>query len=250
MRGNPARTAIRRFVSLLAIGLGLAGPADALQREAVPVPDDLGESDWAAASTCATTYYNICTGWVWIWDGWETGDVVGITLGSCSRNDPHQLLDTVNLYAWEAAPSGYGLTGTLTVSRQDANGCPGAPVASQPLLPATGNNVIALGLPMVDVTLTYRHGGETTPEFYEDPTTWVTDHPGAGPTGPTACGLCYPTTRTPHSFLFALQDEILCPGQPFDSGTCTPELYGWGATYRIVDYVEPSSWAKVKHLYR
>ena len=82
----------------------------------------------------------------------------------------------------------------------------------------------------------------------------ATDHPAAGPTGPQACGLCFPSTRSTHTFLYGTPASPLCPGEPLNDGVCDAELLGWSVTYACVhdgpDAVEQASWGAIKNLYR
>jgi len=82
-----------------------------------------------------------------------------------------------------------------------------------------------------------------------NPASIATDHPAAGPTGPAACGACYPTTRVSHSFYWGNAASPLCPGSALNDGVCDAEfLIEIVAT--CTDYILPESWAAVKQLYR
>ena len=45
-------------------------PADALEKRPARAPD---RDAWTESSTVTIGYYNICTGWVWVWSGWSAG---------------------------------------------------------------------------------------------------------------------------------------------------------------------------------
>ncbi len=220
--------------------------ASALERSAVAM-DERSVDDWAAGLTCTTTYYNTCTGWLWTWSGFEAGETVGMVLESCAL-DLDYLISTT-LYAWSGAPSDYGFTGTASLHVRDPSDCPAGLIFSQPLLPVTGFNTIQWGgIPLNDgAVVTYTHSESPLPQ----PIVWPSDHPAAGPTGPAACGLCYPTERVTHSFTYGTTTSPLCPGSPLDDGICHAEWFLWSAAYLSgIDYVEPRSWARVKHLFR
>ncbi len=222
--------------------------APALEKSAVPMTEGRGNDGWAAGGTCSVSYYNTCNGWLWTWSGWSPTDIVGMTLDRCDPADNLSTLVATNLYAWSGAPSNYGFTGTVTLSNADANGCPTDAIASTPLLPASGNNIQLWGVPADGhMVVTYEHADAAFP----DPIVWPTDHPAAGPTGPAACGTCYPTTRTLHSFYYGNATTALCPGSPLDDGVCGAEWLLWAAGYTGAPISRgQSSWGTVKSLYR
>ncbi len=232
---------------VLLAALILCAPGLALEKTAAVAPVDLADRDWAAGTTCSISYYNICTGWIWLWSGWSAGDVVGMVLEPCCPPDNDTFLVGTDMYAWSSTPSGYGFTGTVGI--WDApGGCPTALLAAQPLLPVSGLNTLFWGVPVTGThVLAYEHGISAFP----DPTIWVSDHPAAGPTGPAACGFCYPTTRVAHSFYFGTVASPLCPGSTLNDGVCDSEWYGWFAAYACEPVsVDPSSWGSIKNLYR
>jgi hypothetical protein len=146
---------------------------------------------------------------------------------------------------------GYGFTGSVDVWAADAQGCPtGSSLASQTLLPASGWNTLTFA--NVDVpssfVITYTLG-PGTPGGVADPLAVVTDHPAAGPTGAVACGTCYPTTRTIHSYYFGTPGTAVCPGSPFDDTICFAELL-FGAFLQCPVPVSETSWTQIKALYR
>ncbi len=241
-------TALRSLTGSLI--LLAATSASALEKTAVPL-SDRSPSDWSAGFTCTMSFYNTCTGWLWTWSGWAATETIGMTLTDGCYSGPWQpeTLIATRLYAWSGAPSGYGFTGTVRLHRRDANDCAGVVIAQQPLLPADGPNDVYWGVPddVNGMVVTYEHADALNP----DPIVWPTDHPAAGPTGPTACGTCYPTTRATHAYNYGLAASPLCPGEPVNDGVCNAEWLFWAAQFRWAgDYVEASSWAKVKELYR
>ncbi len=248
-----AAAGVRRWGGLaLAAALLAAESVGALERVSVPHTDDRSYDDWGVGGTCRVSYYNICTGWVWIWSGWSAGQTVGLVIPSCIPENQPGYLQATNVYAWSGAPSGYGFTGTVRISVADKSGCPGRILASTPLLPTTGSNTQHWNLlfPFGETwVLTYEHSSQTA---RPDPIIWATDHPAAGATGPAACGtVCYPPTRTTFSYLFGTEDEVLCPGSSLADDTCKVEWLGWGiGVFGVPIHVDSESWAKVKELYR
>jgi hypothetical protein len=241
--------------------LGAASPAGALEKTTARLQDG---RDWSSPSSgqvvpCVSlSYFNICTGWVWIWDGWEPNDRIGVVyenVGQCSggstwKDPTPQHVQWSTLRFWAASPAGYGFTGTLSVYAAEDGCLAGSPIQSQPFLPASGLNVTSWNAFVPeDFVVMYTLGpGEG------NPVRLVTDHPAQGPTGPQACGTCFPPSRGTHSFYFGSSLSPLCPGRPFDDGVCTAELH-WtmdGALGPIIDTtsLRSASWGAIKALYR
>jgi len=215
--------------------VGLAGNAGGLERRAsVPVTDP--DVSWDAASTCAVTYANICTGWQWRWTT-DSPSVYGMVFDPCC--DAARL----EITRMEFGPAQYGFSGTVRVFTADADGCPQAPLAGQGM---SGSGSLSLnwgvecdGPIVVTLEVSYAAYGI---DMY-------TDHPSAGPTGPPALGLCYPSTRVTHSFYYGSRADPLCPGSPLLDGAGPAELR-WTATFSCLSPVAPASWGAIKALYR
>jgi hypothetical protein len=212
---------------VLAAMLCLATSGMALEKRATSFDGD-GSDEWNAGATCRVSYYNICTGWVWCWSGFGDGGRLGLVVDSCcGAGEQSALLQSVH-FVCTPAPSGYGFTGTIAVHNVDANDCPvGAPIASQPFLPAIGPGFNTVAWPAVPVpnqfvlVVTMRDGvGGVI-----NPAGMGTDHPAAGPTGPAACGTCYPSTRPNHSFAYGTAATPACPGSTFNDGICNAQLF-------------------------
>ncbi|HET9886469.1 MAG TPA: hypothetical protein VFR10_03060 [bacterium] len=94
----------------------------------------------------------------------------------------------------------------------------------------------------------------TTGPAPNNPLALASDYPGQGPTGPNACGTCYPSDREVRSFYFGTESFPICPGVPFEADGCKAELL-W-ILDGIFDYpggpvsIESQSWGKIKSLYR
>jgi hypothetical protein len=217
----------------------------ALEKTAVRVnPSDT--QGWDAATSCSVFYANTCTGWLWVWSPWSPSDELGVIMDPCCTNG--QLTQT-QVRMITGSPPGYGFTGTLAVSSV-VGGCPGVVYQSIPFTPIGGfpGTLHNWTVPSGPVAFTFTVSSQTDPV---DPLMAIpTDHPAAGPTGPAACGYCYPSTRTIHSFYFGTAGT-LCPGSPFFDGLCNAELYGWGGLFTCPPVsVEETSWGAVKSLYR
>jgi hypothetical protein len=225
--------------------LAFASSSFALEKTAVQMTADDRLGDWNAGTSCSIAYYNFCTGWVWIWSGWSSGDKVGVAYENCCPGDAS--LTTSWLFAWTGAPSGYGFTGTIEVTNSDAAQCKGAQIASQGYLPASGWNSYGWGVPVgAFFVIQQTHGNSAVP----NPTSYATDHPAAGPTGPVACGACYPTTRANHSFYYGTANSPLCPGSPLNDGVCDAQMLNSASLVCGDVSVQESSWSEIKGLYR
>ena len=232
------RTLLAPFLALAAV-LATATSGPALEKTArVFDGEDLG--DWNASTTCSVGYYNICTGWIWIWSGFADGEVLGTIYegccGSCGA------LTGTYLYYWTGAPAGRGFTGTHAIYAVDPDDCPvGAALSSQPWMPSSGWNLtLWSGVPvpsrfLIMATIQDDLGFATSVALPSD--------------GPSACGVCYPTTRTTNSYLFGHEDSPLCPGSPLHDGHCYVEWLG-NALMSCVDSIEEKSWGAIKNLYR
>jgi hypothetical protein len=231
---------------VLAAMLVFATSGLALEKNVAQTTDARDGSDWAAGATCSVTYANTCTGWLWVWSGWSATDIVGSVFESCCSTSPSVLAAT-NLYVWTGSPSGYGFTGTVSVSDADANGCAAGLLGSAALLPVSGSNINVWNVAAAgDIVLAYQLGNSAFP----DPFVVPTDHPAAGPTGPQACGFCYPSNRTIHSFYYGNANTALCPGSTLNDGICDSEWLRWAATFTCTVSIEDNSWSAVKNLYR
>jgi len=250
---RPLRFAL--FPAVLAVVVG--SPAGALEKTAVRAPDESRGDEWNAATSYTIAYYNSCQGWIWIWGGFSPGDLVGTCFDYCLTPVGIGSVFGAWVYLETTSPSGYGFTGTISARSADENCCPVSTLASQPWLPTSGWSLY----PFYLIT----HNERTlillqwaAPGYPPPVSRLGSDHPAAGPTGPPACGVCYPTTRVTHSFHYGSAGQTLCPGSPVDDGTCDVE---WmiGLYVGMCKYVPPltagpetvaSSWSQIKALYR
>jgi hypothetical protein len=229
---------------VLSAVLALATSGFALQRVSQPATDVARADGWTAQGTCSVAYYNICTGWIWLF-GFNLGASFGICVDSCCGPTDNTSLVTSWQYFTTPGAIGYGFTGLSEVYAADPDCCPtGAPIGSQPLLPLSGWNGIAWGV-SVPSTFILTFGTAVVPNYAPA----ATDHPAAGPTGPAACGTCYPTTRVNHSYIYTYGPYSFCPGSTFFDGVCDAQLF-WDVELACDVSVEESSWGSIKNLYR
>jgi hypothetical protein len=200
---------------------------------------------WSQATTCTVAYYNTCTGWIWCWSGYSPFDMVGVCVQEpCCTTTP-VILQTSWHYLCTGTPVGWGFTGTLDIFNADPQCAPtGPPLFSSVWLPASGWNSFGWGVPVpfpYVMAVTWGPGPA-------NPSAIATDHPAAGPTGPQACGYCYPSPRTTFSFYYGTPTSPLTPGSPLDDGICYAELF-WDFAFTCGIGVEESTWGAIKGLY-
>jgi hypothetical protein len=236
---------MKLVATLVASMLLLASTAGALEKTREAFDDE--RTNWNAGATCTIVYYNTCTGWVFNWGGWESDDQIGVVAETCCPGGSELLSNEI--YFRDPAPSGYGFTGSVSVWAADDNDCPsGAALASVPFLPeAQGWETFNWGLSVPSKFVVTLEFGPAA----SNPARVRTDHPSAGPTGPEACGTCYPSTRQSHSYYYGTIASPLCPGSGFDddASNCDAELL-FTFTMACTVPVEQQSWGKVKTLYR
>lgn len=237
----------KRPVVLIVVGLALAGsPGAALEKTAVPATE-IERAEWDAFGTCTVSYYNFCTGWIWAWEGWGPQDVVGVYCDRCCQSTgvfggANLVRSWVRVYT--GAPVGYGFTGSIDVWIADANRCPATHLVGHPFYFANGWNAhswcVWIITPFV-VTVTCGPAPGLDSRL-------ASDHPARGPTGPQACGLCYPE-RVCRSYYYGTSMSPLCPGSSLSDGVCCVE-WVWDVEMDCYSSVELLSWGNVKALYR
>ena len=242
---------MRKFFTtalVLAATVCIATASLALEKTAVRFDDESRADFWSQDYTCSVAYRNNCTGWIWCWSGWSPNDMVGTCFaGPCCGPDATSSALAVSwAYACTGSPPGYNYTGAMEIWGADAQCCPTAPLYSQPLLQASGWNGLGWGVPVPSPFILMYVCAPTA----GDPLAMATDHPAAGPTGPQACGYCFPSPRTTFSFYYGTPTTILCPGSPMDDGICFAEMY-WDVAFNCITVgVEESIWGTIKGLYR
>ena len=242
MRKSPLLAIVLPLLLLLL--LLSATPVPALEKTAVRGVE--GKGEWTAGvASCSIGYYNICTGYVWVWSDWADGSMLGTVYEGCC-NGSGGAISSSFFYYRTGVQGGWGFTGMASIQAVDANDCPTGVIGpeSQPILPATGwNYLLWTGTP-VPPRFAQVH---TIADFqgFGSPVTIATD--GAG----GACGVCFPTTRTTSSYTWGTTASPLCPGFAMNDGTCNVEFLS-NATLLCdgPDAVENRGWGEIKSLYR
>ncbi len=232
----------RSFLLSFALSAILADPAPALDK--IRVLDTAGDDGWASGSTCSIVYYNRCTLWSWAWNAFEDDGRFGVCADACCGPEEVGSLSATRLRIFTSAPIGWGWTGSISIMNVDANCCPTTVLASQPYLPRGPFDVVSWS----QAVPSHFAVVVTTPSAYS-PATFGTDHPAAGPTGPQACGFCYPLDRVNHSYVWGTAASPTCPGSTFYDGVCDAQLR-WDISLSCEVSVDAGSWGSVKNLYR
>ncbi|MBZ0267737.1 hypothetical protein K8I85_06245 [bacterium] len=223
----------------LALAVLLAGNGASSALETAPfVRDDDTESPWRASGSCTISYANTCTGWLYHWR-MESFRTYGVVFDPCCENT--NLESTAMRFT--AASMGYPML--AEVSTADENGCPETSLAQKTFITTDSEwHSLDWGIPcsgpiVVTVSFVYNHGVVNGLAAY----------PGQGPTGPAACGNCYPVGQPAHSFYYGAFDDTICPPIPYVSGGCPIELL-WSAAFSCAISTESDTWGQLKALYR
>jgi hypothetical protein len=220
-----------------------AGPSLALEKTSARMID---KDDWSASATGTILYYNYCTGWIWVWSGWSPGEALGVnyTATGCVS----QFLNTSWALTYSGIPAGYGFTGTIAVL--GGHTCAAPILAAQPYLPPVTSGWSSMnwgGMPvpsMFSLQIFWM-----APSGFTNGTGLASDHPLAGPTGPQACGTCYPTTRASNSRYYGIAGAYCPSGTTLSDGLCDIEFV-MDVNILCTVGVEDESWGKIKNLYR
>jgi hypothetical protein len=226
----------------LAAVVVLATSAFALEKTSKPLGDVDRGDDWGAQNTVTVRYYNNCTGWVWVWSGWNPGEAMGVCVDNC----PHgAVLAATATLTFSPIPSGYGYTGTISI--QDKCDCTGNVLQAQPWLPVSGFTIHVWNQ-NVNTSSFLVNIAWGAPTGLTNSSAIATDHPAAGPTGVQACGACYPLNRAVHSKYFGVGGAY-CPGTSLNDGICDVE-FNMDIALKCVVSVEDASWGQIKNLYQ
>jgi hypothetical protein len=175
--------------------------------------------------------------------------------GLCPDFHDFTLLASSRVYYAGSVPSGYGYTGTISVTADQA--CAGPVPATRPFLPpeniydepdwySTNWGDLEIGR-RYQLLITF-----AAPSGYTSPIGICSDRPyGAG--GPSPCGTCFPTTRASRTRYFGANGAYCPSGITLSDPYCDVELM-MGASMNCGPAgpvgVDASSWGSIKGLYR
>ncbi|MEZ5066000.1 MAG: hypothetical protein R3B81_14800 [bacterium] len=220
-------------------------PAFGLERTRELALDSPSESPWTEAVTCALQYYNYCTGWSWFWAA-EDGDRTGTVFEACHSDC--EVLSASALFV-NSSQYGRGFMSLLGLYAVDENDCPQEPpLASMYYVQSGGWHTFDFG----GVAVPPRFAIMTTHTNYHYPgidVGFVSDHPAAGPTGPPACGTCFPSDRVGHSYFWGNVDSPGCPGTLIEDTACPAEFLV-NVQLSCASAVPQSSWSRLRSMFR
>jgi hypothetical protein len=109
------------------------------------------------------------------------------------------------------------------------------------------NATVWNGLPIADrfaVNIVW-----SAPTGFTNSTGLASDHPFAGPTGPSACGACFPTTRVSRSRYYGASGAYCPSGTALSDGLCDVEFM-LQVNLKCTVGADDDSWGAIKSLYR
>ncbi|MCA9750831.1 MAG: hypothetical protein KC591_01455 [Gemmatimonadetes bacterium] len=236
-------------LAALVVLLGLtASSARALEhgltRESYPAPEPL--NDWQRSGAMTVSYYNLCTGWSWVWNTFfYPNDSWGVMFDVPDGSD--QLLGHWEFMAYDSFGRGYVLT---TVGRVQG-GVVDSVLAYQSYYPSRGWNYYTWEAPISGEIAIYSFisaFGGNSPGL-------VTDRPAIGPDGSgPACGTCYPIDREVHSRYSFTSRNPFPNGLTFEDGSgCHAELVYeavFASSATDAPEVESLSWGRLRRMFR
>ncbi|MCA9751855.1 MAG: hypothetical protein KC591_06665 [Gemmatimonadetes bacterium] len=229
--------------SYLAISVS-ASPLFALERARELALDLSAESPWVGSETCVVQYYNLCTGWFWFWesqDGYRSGTVFEACHPGCE-------VVSATAYFIDHGQSGRGYTALIGLYAVDENDCPQEPpLASMAYIQQQGWNTFQFaGVPTpTRFALMATHANSV----YGHEIGFISDHPAAGPTGPPACGTCFPADRVTHSYDWGSVNSPACPGERIADAMC-PAEFVLNVQLSCASTVSESSWSRIRSMFR
>jgi hypothetical protein len=247
MRRHPLRLLGILVILLLVLPAVVSSDVPRRPREAVNeaiAPHGMG----GARAFCSIVYYNLCSGWLWTYSGFVAGDQAGVMFDlptDCSGSiDP--VFITHFWWYWRYTTPGWGYTITYDLYKLDANLCKnGAPQGTLAAQDPTErwNYYIIPGQvyysPQIALTATYDKGG--LPRFVTENNNMSYQAPGACPgysVGPI------------HTFFWGGTTTQYCPPQYFADNYGAVDCLMDAGIEVMEGGTEPSSWSKVKTLFR
>jgi len=230
--------------------LGLLGASPA--RADVPIPLESvydpvlpHEVPGNRPGVCTIKYYNLCSGWFWLWSAGVAGDEDGVVFdfpAECSTIPGEECVNTGFWWYWRYTHPGYGYTVTYRMYDVDGAFCK----AGSPLGEFCGedpverwNHYSGLGASLGErVAITASWDVGAIPFL-------VTDAPAKNEQ--VECAEASPIA---HSFWYGGPGYPLCPPSAFEdqAGPCNILM---DATFSCEETaIEPASWGAIKTLFR
>ncbi len=204
-------------------------------------------SGGGATGICSIAYYNICSGWIWVYSAGVISDEIGVVFdlpNDCAKVPGESCTNTAFWWYWRYTLPAYGYTVTYNLYNVDSEYCKTGPslgtLANQDPLeqwfcfPGLGTTTSDL----VAITATWDRG--THPREATDNNV---SNVNAG---------CAPASTTAHSFYFGNSETQYCPPIDAFNDALGPVQLLMDATFSCEEpsSTEPASWGAVKSLFR
>lgn len=244
------------LLSALVLSAFLSASADIVQK--TPIAERAGAADQPPASqtlsggNCTVIYYNFCSGWIWLWSGFQAGDVIGVSFdlpgdccwygGACFHGG--------HFWYWRYTQPAYGFTITYNLYDTDAGGClTGESHGSATLDPVERWNftgeIGAVHSEITAITATWDRG--TLPYA-------VTDNNASNLNAGPVCNLDAGTPGTGSSLQYvAAGTTVYCPPAAFADGVGYTDLLVAGYFWYLCSCdiaTEDASWGEIKSLFQ
>ncbi len=237
------------LITLLSLTLALSLFADVnLPRSAVQTGVEDIKVGGAGAGNCSIIYYNLCSGWIWLYSGFAAGDEVGVIfdlVGDCGKLPGAIICNTQGFWYWRFTSPKRGFTVSYNLFEADSIGCKvGAslgslansdPVERWNLLPGLG----CVSGNMAVISATFDAG--TLPYLGTD------DNESNAAGGPNCLGI---GAGTGNSVYYGRPSRTqYCPPLYFSDGI-GPVDFMMDASWYSITATEDASWGDVKSLFK
>ena len=231
------------LVSFLALAFAVGAVADIEKtavREAI-VP----HSDGGATGVCSIIYFNVCSGWFWLFSGWDEGDMAGVVFdlpNDCGALPGEPITNWGFWWYWRYTMPGRGFTVSYELHEIDAQNCLMSIAGSHAYQDPVERWNYSYGLGTVTSTnaaLVARWDFGTFPYL-------CTEHNTSNTDAPVACPGFVPGVG--HSYIWGNVDSTYCPPYHISHDNYVDILMdagfeGWYST-------ENATWGGVKSLFR
>ncbi len=233
------------LVSFLVLVFAAGAVADisktAIQEAIVP------HSNGGATGFCSITYYNLCSGWLWIFSGWVPGDMAGVVFdlpGDCGKLPEEECSNTHFWWYWRYTFPARGYSLSYDLYEVDAQMCLTTSVGSiayqDPV--ERWNYYDGLGTVSSDnVALVAKWNGGTLPYM-------LTEHNTYNTAAPVACPGFVPDVG--RSYIWGNVNSVYCPPYHIAHDNYVDVLMDAGFDCEEVIGTEEASWGGIKSLFR
>ena len=233
------------LVSFLALAFAAGAVADidkfAMQEAVVP------HSDGGATGACSIIYYNLCSGWLWLFSGFVPGDMAGVVFDlptDCNKVVGEDCANTGFWWYWRYTLPDYGYSLSYDLYEVDANMClttsVGSLAAQDPV--ERWNYYAGLGSTIGDfAAIVATWDGGTLPYL-------GTEHNTNNAGSPVACPGFVLTVG--HGYIWGNVGSVYCPPYHIAHDGYVDVLMDAGFECPTPSSTEDASWGGIKNLFR